>query len=359
MTTTTSGTAPRPTAKLTERVLRTPGERVSLRYNTRALIVCFAIALAALAVGVVSVSTGDFPIPIPEVLKTLVGQGDQSSGFIILTLRLPRVLTALLVGLALGASGAIFQSLTRNPLGSPDVVGFTTGAATGAVVALLVFQLTSGAVAGAAIAGGLLTALAVYLMAYRRGVQGYRLILVGIGVSAVLVSINSYLLTRAEVTDAQSAAVWLTGSLNGRGWEHVRPVALALLVLVPLTLALTRRMSMLEMGDDAAGALGVSTERSRLALVVAAVALCAVATASAGPIGFVALAAPQLAKRLTRRPGIGIVSSALMGAFVLALADFCAQRLFPATQLPVGVMTGAVGGLYLVWLLAREWRAGR
>jgi iron complex transport system permease protein len=161
------------------------------------------------------------------------------------------------------------------------------------------------------------------------------------------------------VHDAQSAAVWLTGSLNGRGWEHVQPVSIALLILVPAALFMGRVMSMLEMGDDAATALGVDAERSRLRLIVLAVAMTAVATASAGPVGFIALAAPQLARRLTRRPGVGLLSSLLMGAFLLALSDLAAQRLLAPTQLPVGVMTGAVGGCYLAWLLAREWRSGR
>lgn len=361
--TATTGTRQEPTAgpatqTVTDRVLRTPDGRVSLRFPVRVAAASTAIALVAFAVAVVGISTGEFPIPIPDVLRTLAGQGDDATNFVIGTLRLPRVLTGLLVGAALGAAGAVFQSLTRNPLGSPDIIGFTTGAATGAIVAILMLDLGALGVSSAAVTSGLATALAVYLLAYRNGVQGYRLVLVGIGVNAMLMSANSYLLTRSEVYDAQSAAVWITGSLNGRGWEHAVPVGLALAVLLPFAIGLSRRMRMLEMGDDSAAALGVPTERSRLALLVAAVGMAAVATAAAGPIAFVALAAPQLARRLTKQPGVGIVSSALMGALVLSAADLGAQRLFGETQLPVGVMTGAVGGGYLVWLLAREWRAG-
>ncbi|WP_020574999.1 FecCD family ABC transporter permease [Actinopolymorpha alba] len=337
-------------------VLRSRGGRLSFLVDMRALVVCVALAAAALAVGLVGIATGDFPVSVPDVFRTLVGEGTKATDFIVLTLRLPRVLTALLVGAALGVGGAVFQSLSRNPLGSPDIVGFTTGAASGAVVALLVFHAGALVVSGAAIGAGMLTALLVYVLAFRRGVQGYRLVLIGIGISAVLSSVNSYLITRADVTDAQGAAIWLIGSLNGRGWEHVRPVAAALILLLPVVFLLGPRLRLLEMGDDAAKALGVSAERSRLALVVAAVAVTAVATASAGPVGFVALAAPQLARRLTRQPGVGLVTSALMGAFLLVTSDLAAQRLFAPTQLPVGVMTGAVGGVYLAWLLAREWR---
>lgn len=341
------------------RVVRTPDDRISLRVTGRAVTASLVIAIAAGVVAVLGISTGDYPIPIPEVLRALVGQGDQATSFIIGTLRMPRVLTGLLVGAAFGASGAIFQSLTRNPLGSPDVIGFTSGAATGAIIGILMLELGPAGVSTAAVGTGFATALAVYVLAYRNGVQGYRLVLVGIGVSAILTSVNSYLLTRSNVYDAQSAAIWITGSLNGRGWEHVVPVGLALGIGLPFAVGLSRRMRMLEMGDDTAGGLGIPPERSRLALLVAAVALAAIATASAGPIAFVALAAPQVARRLTRQPGVGVLSSALMGALLLSAADLAAQRLFGDNQLPVGVLTGAVGGIYLAWLLAREWRAGR
>jgi iron complex transport system permease protein len=353
----TATTAQHADPRLPGVALRVAG--LSFRLRVRAVAVCLGLTLLALGGAAVTVTTGDYPIPLPEVVRALTGDGGEASTFIVVTLRLPRLLTALLVGAALGLGGAVFQSLTRNPLGSPDIVGFTTGAASGAVVALLVLHAGPAGVACAAVGGGLAAALLVYVLSWKRGVQGYRLVLVGIGVSALLTSVNSYLLTRADVVDAQNAAVWLTGSLNGRGWEHVRPVAAALALLVPVLLLLGRRLRMLEMGDDVAKALGVPVERSRLALIVLAVGVTAVAVASAGPVSFVALAAPQLARRLTGEPSVGLVSSALMGSCVLLFSDLAAQRLFAPTQLPVGVMTGAVGGVYLAWLLAREWRSGR
>ena len=324
---------------------------------TRTTGVGLALAAALLALLVLSVGTGEISIPPGEVVATLLGGGDRGTGFVIETLRLPRALTGALIGIALGASGAIFQSVTRNPLGSPDIVGFVQGASAAAVLEIIVFGGGAFAVAAGAVAGGVGTAVLVYALAARGGVQGYRLVLIGIGVSAMLIAVTDYLLTRSTLEQAQSAQIWLTGSLNGRGWEHVRPVAVALAVLLPATALLIRPLRMLELGDDSARALGVAVERSRLALVLVAVGLTAVATASAGPIVFVALAAPQIARRLTRASGPGVACAALMGGVLLLGADCASQRLFGDLQLPVGVMTGVCGGVYLTWLLTREWRA--
>jgi len=293
------------------------------------------------------------------VVQTLFGGGSGAQRFIIETLRLPRLLTGLEVGAALGVGGAIFQSISRNPLGSPDIIGFNTGAATGALIVILVLHGSMYEISAGALIGGIGTALVVYLMAMKRGVQGYRLILIGIGIAAMLASVNSYLITRADLADAQSAAVWLTGSLNGRGWEQVRPVTIALVVLLPLAIWLGRDLRMLELGDDTARGLGINAERVRLTAVVVGVGLAAVGTAAAGPIAFIALSAPQVARRLTNVAGPNIVASALTGALLLAASDLAAQRVFAPTQLPVGVATGALGGLYLAWLLSREWRKGR
>jgi iron complex transport system permease protein len=324
---------------------------------TRSVAVGGTLAAAVLALLVISVGTGEIAIPPGEVIATLLGGGDRATGFVIETLRLPRALCGLLVGLALGASGAIFQSITRNPLGSPDIIGFVQGASAGAVLEIVVLGGGTFAIAAGATVGGVGTAVVVYLLALRGGASGYRLILIGIGISAMLVAVTDYLLTRSTLEEAQAANVWLTGSLNGRGWEHVRPIAAVLVVLAPVVALLTRELRMLELGDDAARALGVGVERARLALVLVAVALTAVATASAGPVVFVALAAPQIARRLTRAGGPGVACAALMGAVLLLGADCAGQRIPGETQLPVGVLTGVLGGVYLSWLLVREWRA--
>ena len=340
-------------------VLRTPGDRVALRLHPRVLAVCAALALAAAGVGAVTMTTGDYPVPLLDVLKAIVGEGPPGTDFIVMTLRMPRLLTGILVGFALGVSGAVMQRLSGNPLGSPDVIGFTNGSAAGAVIVILLLDGDMYQVAAGAIVGGLGTLALVYGIAFRRTLSGMRLILIGIGLAAMFLAATNYLIARASLDDAIAAQVWLIGSLNGRRWDHVRPLALAMAVLLPLVLHYGRKLAMLEMGDDTARALGVPVGRTRGVLILAAVALSAVATAAAGPIAFVALAAPQVARRLTRSAGPGLMAAGLMGALLLTASDLATQRIFSNTQLPVGLTTSAVGGLYLAWLLTHEWRRPR
>ncbi|MFI6563084.1 FecCD family ABC transporter permease [Streptomyces sp. NPDC050534] len=340
------------------RVVRTPGG-LSVRLDVRAAVVVAALLLAALAASVLLIGTGDFPISAGDVLKTLAGNGNAGQEFIVGELRLPRVLVGLLVGASLGLGGALFQAVTRNPLGSPDVLGLGQGATAGALVMIVLFSGSAAQVTMGALAGGLATGLAIYLLAWKRGVHGYRLVLVGIGVSAIVTAVNGYLLTVSDIVDAQRAVVWMTGSLSGRDWDQVWPLLALCAVLVPLVLANARGLRLMEMGDDVSHALGVRVERVRALLMVAAVLLTATATAAAGPVSFVALTAPQLARRLTRSPGPNLLSSLCMGAALLVTADWASQRIFGADQLPVGVVTGVLGGVYLLWLLVAERKAGR
>ncbi|MFI6326787.1 FecCD family ABC transporter permease [Micromonospora chersina] len=337
--------------------LRLPGG-LSLRLRPRALVVGLAGTLLALALAVLAVGAGDYPIAPADVLRVLAGGGSPAERFIVTELRLPRLATALAVGAALGLAGAVFQSLTRNPLGSPDVIGVTSGAATGALV-VVVLGGGSAALAGAAAAGGLATGLLLYALAGRHGVGGHRLVLVGIGVTAILTGVNGWLLTRAPLMDAARAALWLTGSLDGRGWANALPVLGALAVLLPaVLLARAPALRLLEMGDDSAAGLGVPVRRVRVAALGAAVLLVSVAAAAAGPVSFLALTAPHLARRLTRAPGPNLLPSAVVGAALLLAADQVAQHAVAGRQLPVGVVTGVLGGGYLAWLLAGE-RGGR
>ncbi|MFC5672541.1 FecCD family ABC transporter permease [Streptomyces incanus] len=342
----------------TNRAVRTPGG-LSLRVDVRALVVGVLLLLVALTASVVLIGTGDFPIPAADVIRTLLGEGDPGQEFIVTELRLPRVLVGLLVGTSLGLSGALFQSISRNPLGSPDVLGLGQGATAGALVMIVLFSGTAGQVALGALAGGLVTGFAIYALAWKRGVHGYRLVLVGIGVSAIVTAVNGYLLTKSDIVDAARAIVWMTGSLDGRDWDQVWPLLALCAILVPLVLANSRGLRMMEMGDDVSYALGVRVERVRMLLMLSAVLLTASATAASGPVGFVALTAPQLARRLTRSPGPNLVASMCMGAALLVTADWISQRAFGAEQLPVGVVTGVLGGVYLLWLLVTERKAGR
>ncbi|GAB3918670.1 ABC transporter permease [Microlunatus endophyticus] len=341
-------------------MFRSRHDAISVRWQPRTLIVCGGIGVAVVIIAALSLTTGDYPVSLGGVINSLVGRGSGAESFIVITLRLPRLVAALLIGAALGMSGSVFQSLSRNPLGSPDIVGFTSGAASAAVLEILVFHGGQFAIAVAAIIGGLITAMLVYLLSLRRGrIAGYRLILVGIGIGAMLASVTSYLLTRASLYDALNAQVWLIGSLNAVGWNVVTPLAVTLIILTPITVYVGRALSWMELGDDAAKGLGVPVERTRLVLIITGTALAAAATAAAGPIGFVALASPQLCRRLIRTSGPLITPAAVMGAFLLSASDFGAQRVIPSTALPVGVMTGVIGGGYLCWLLAHELRAGR
>jgi iron complex transport system permease protein len=336
------------------------GETVSLRVRRRPVVVGFVLVAVTLALAVYAIGTGEFDIPPGTVVSALLGGADGGSQFIVRELRLPRVLCALFVGVALGVSGAIFQSLTRNPLGSPDIVGFPQGASVGALIVITVLAGSGFAVTVGAIVGGGATALAVYLLAFKRGgTSGYRLILIGIAISFLLISVIDFLLARARIEEAQEATRWLLGSLNGRNWEDAVPLGLSLLVFLPLAIPAGRMLRALELGDDAAYALGLRVERSRLALVGLAVGLVSVTTVAVGPVGFIALTAPQIARRITGTAGLPLVCSALIGAVLVLAADIAAQRLVPDRELPVGVMSGLFGGLYLAWLLTTEWRKGR
>lgn len=340
------------------RAVRTGGG-ISFRVDVRAFVVIVLLAAVAAGAGIVLIGSGDYAMTPGEVVSTLFGHGTFQQEFIVTDLRLPRVLVGLLVGAALGVGGAVFQTISRNPLGSPDVLGFGQGATVGALTVIILFQGGAAAVAGGAVVGGLLTGTAVYLLAWKRGVHGYRLVLVGIGAAAMLTAATQYLITKANLVDATRAVVWMTGSLDGRDWAQVWPLLVVCGLLIPLVLGHGRALRMMEMGDDAAYALGVRVERTRLVLMGCAVLLVAVATAAAGPIAFVSLSAPQLARRLTRSPGPNLAPAAFMGAALLLVADWIAMDAFGDRQLPVGVVTGVLGGCYLLWLLVSERRAGR
>jgi iron complex transport system permease protein len=330
--------------------------RLSFRLHRRAVVAGVAIALVGLVVGLVSLASGSYPLSLGEVVGALTGQEHGITATIVVEWRLPRVLLATLFGVALGLAGAVFQSLVRNPLGSPDIIGFDAGAYTGALVVLLV--LHGGGIYGTAagaLAGGLATAAAVYLLAYRRGVQGFRLIITGIGVTAMLGSLNTWLLLRSTTQDALSASYWGAGSLESAGYGQLGPAAIAFAVLFAAVAALSRGMHALELGDDAARQLGVRAERTRLLLVVVGVALSATVTSLAGPIAFVALSAPQIARRLTGSAGVTLAASGATGAALLLAADWIAQHALPV-GLPVGLVTVVLGGGYFVWLLIAEGR---
>lgn len=320
----------------------------------RGLLCGIVLALLGLVLGIWALGLGDYPLTPGETWRALTSdQGFATT--IVREWRAPRVLAALALGAALAVAGAVFQSLTRNPLGSPDIIGFSTGAYTGVLLATTVVSGAYASTATGALLGGLTTAAVVYLLAYRNGVQGFRLIVVGIAVTAMLHALNLYLLLRVQAEVAMAASIWDAGSLSLVGWSQLLPALVLLAVLTPVVALLVPGLRQLELGDDAAIAHGIRAERTRLALMAVAVALVSVATAAAGPIAFVALAAPQLAHRVIGGSGIPVLGSALVGGVLLLGADMIAAHLV-GHDVPVGVVTVVLGGTYLLGLLIAQAR---
>lgn len=327
-------------------------------FSPKDIIIAFILFLLMISLAFFALTTGKFPIEFSTLIDIVVGQSEGDiKEKIVIDIRLPRLLTAMGVGAALGISGAIFQSISRNVLGSPDVIGFTTGAATGALLQIIIFNGTVVDIAISTLIGGMATALIVYLLSLKNGVMsGYTMILIGIGIGAILHAFNGLLLVKGNIDNAIMANLWLAGSLNARTWQHVYPTFIGLLILVPLIIFYAKSLTLMEMGDDMAQQLGVHVGRVRWVMIFSAVLLASLATASAGPIAFVALAAPQLVIRLSHSGKLPIVGSALMGALLLLSADVLSQSLPINITMPVGLMTGVIGGLYLLWLLTRKQR---
>ncbi|MEV5827316.1 iron chelate uptake ABC transporter family permease subunit [Spirillospora sp. NPDC052242] len=321
------------------------------------VLVTLVLAAVTFLVFCLSISVGDFSIGVPRVIATIFGQGERVDRFVVMDLRLPRALAGLVVGIALGVSGAITQSVARNPLASPDILGITGGAG---VVAVFLVTVSGGAAAAvaaaglsaAALAGGLGTGLLVYFLAWRRGVDGFRLILIGISVSAVMQALTSWLLVTADIRDVARAQAWLVGSLDGRGWDEVRIALFCGVAILVVVVAAAFQFRPLHFGDDVAAGLGVRYARVRAAMLLCAVLLAGVAVSAAGPVPFVALVAPQVAMRLVRYPTPPLLVSGLVGALLLIGSDLVARTALPVS-LPVGVVTAAIGGPFLVYLLVR------
>ena len=351
---------------MTDLLSRTPG-RITFRLGVppvsgvlrpRLMWVSGVLAVATLLVFCLGMTIGDIPYSFMDVVRALLGTADPGTQLIVQELRLPRAVAGLLVGFAFGVSGALFQTMTLNPLASPDMIGITQGAGA-AVVAGIVLGWDGGLSTQAlGLIGALTAALLVYLLAWKRGTTGYRIVLVGIGIAWICTSATDYLMARGERFQAQAALGWLVGNLNGRGWDQVGPLAAAMAVLVPMALVLGRLMRTLQLGDDVARGLGTRVQPVRLAVLLAGVGLVAFGTAAAGPVAFVALAAPQIAQRLARTAWPPPVASGLTGALAVLVSDLIARKLISGTELPVGIVTGVLGAPVLLWLLVRANRVG-
>lgn len=341
-----------PAAERVRRII--VGRRSRHRRHAVATIVLGVLVVALFAVALMVGNTFYGPA---EVVRVLLGETVPGASFTIGDLRLPRAVLAVLTGIGFGMAGVSFQTLLRNPLASPDIIGISSGAGAAAVFGIIVLSLDGPVVSLFALGGAVVTALAIYALSIRGGFAGTRLILIGIGVAAMLQSVISYLLSRAANWDIQTAMQWLTGSLNNASWERVLPLAIAAAVIVPLLLANGRALGALQLGDDSAAGLGVRVNLTRLLFILGAVALLAFATAATGPIAFVAFMAGPIAARLTGPGANLLVPSALVGAVLVLGGDLIAQFLL-GTRYPVGVVTGVLGAPYLIYLLVRTNRSG-
>ncbi|WP_434969705.1 FecCD family ABC transporter permease [Microbacterium sp. bgisy207] len=315
------------------------------------------LALLVLTVIAVSTMVGHTFYSPQEVLRVILGDTVPGASFTVGELRLPRAMLALFAGFAFGMAGVTFQTMLRNPLASPDVIGISAGASFAAVTGIIVFSLSDLAVSVVALVGALVTATAIYLLADRRGFAGARLILIGIGIAAMIDSLIAYQLSGAAEWDLQAAMQWLAGSLNNASWERLVPLAIVMLLVVPVMLARSADLDVLRLGDDSAAALGVRVAPTRMLLIIGAVILLAFATAATGPIAFVAFMAGPIAARLLGPGSSLLLPAGLVGALLVLVADLVGQFAF-ASRYPVGVITGILGAPYLVYLLVRTHRSG-
>lgn len=329
-----------------------PARRLASAVRRRRVLTALVGVLAALFW--IRVLLGDYTITVPDFFRIVAGEQIPGASYILMESKLPRAVLAIMVGVAFGVGGAVFQGVLRNPLASPDVIGISTGASAGAVIALSVLGWQGGAVSVAAVVGALSCAVLVRTVA--GGSAGHRLVLGGIGVSAGLLSVIHYVFIRADDWDVQALLRWLTGSLSQATWSTITVFALALLVLLPAVGMASRSLAALELGDDMAAALGVGLAR-RDGLLALATVLVACGVASSGPIAFVAFLSGPIARMLLRGRA-SLLAAGLVGACVVLGGDYIGAYLIGNVNLPVGVITGALGAPFLLWLLATG-RTGR
>lgn len=324
------------------------------RRRARSALVCAGVAAAALALITLGLATGAYPIAPGDLVGLLTGHADGGASFVFWRLRAPTVALGALAGAAFALSGALFQTLVRNPLASPDILGISGGASVAAVFGMLVLGISGIGLSLLALAGGFAVALAIYALAWRGGVGAYRFVLIGVGFAFGAQALLGYLISRGDTREVPQALAWTVGGIGGAQWPQIAVLAVVLAVLCPL-LALARpALVTLQLGDEQAGGLGLAVEPARLGLLALAVALAALTTAVTGPIAFVAFIAPPIARRLVRDGGPALVASALMGVCIVLGADAALSAFLPHAPVPVGIVTGAIGAPYLLWLLATD-----
>ncbi|MDR2616003.1 MAG: iron ABC transporter permease [Oscillospiraceae bacterium] len=325
--------------------------------RTRRAVVTAALGALVLALGVTSLILGKTVYPLGVVIRVIRGETIQGATFAVGALRIPRMLTGVCAGFAFGVAGSTFQTMLRNPLASPDVIGVSSGASVAAVFCILVLRLSGAAVSASAVIAGVAVAALIYVLSRGGSFGGGRLILIGIGVGAMLNAVLSYLLLRAPQSDVPAAFRWLSGSLNGAAMDDLPPLLAALVVFCPVIFICGRTLKIMELGDDTATAAGARVNLTRLLLTLSAVALTAFATATTGPIAFVAFLSGPVASGMTGGGRASALPSGLMGSALVLAADMIGQFAFD-TRFPVGVVTGIIGAPYLMLLLVRINKSG-
>jgi iron complex transport system permease protein len=335
-----------------------PFDRFSFRLDPRVPLILVVLALLTIAGIVLSTAQGEYPIPILEVAKTILGfnRDNFDYQFVIYTLRLPRSLIAALIGMAMAIAGTITQGITRNPLAAPGIIGVNSGAALAAVTLLILFPSVSiSLLPAAAFGGGILAALLIYLLSWKGGSSPLRLILIGVGVNLIAGSFTEVLTTFGDINVVSQALVWLAGSVYGRSWEQIGAFLPWLLGFGTLSLLLSRELNTLSLGDEVARSLGSRVEWQRGLLLMVSVALAGSSVATAGSIGFVDLMAPHLARQLVGSSHEGLLpTAALVGAVIVVFADLLGRLLFAPIEIPCGLVTSAIGAPYFIYLLIRS-----
>ncbi|MEE1799605.1 FecCD family ABC transporter permease [Streptomyces sp. NPDC101062] len=335
----------------------TLGRTVAVPVRRRSVVVALVTVVLTVAAAIATLSLGRLGIALADLPAAVTGGARGTDVFVLERLRGPRLTVAVGTGAALGLSGALFQSVTRNPLGSPDVIGLGAGAGAGAAIVALLLPGTVPVPLGALL-GAVLAMALVYVSTGSGFRNPGRLVVAGIGVAAIATAVTQYVVYAVERDKAAVLTAYINGSLAARAWDHAATIWLVLLLVAPCTALIARRLDIAEMGDEIAGGLGSEPRTTKTLAVVLSIVLSAGAVSVSGPIAFIALTAPQIAKRLTRGSGPHLMLSTLVGALLLVLADLCAQQLPLFEDLPVGIYTLAIGGAYLGYLLIREWRKG-
>ncbi|GEE02908.1 iron-enterobactin transporter permease [Gordonia spumicola] len=337
-----------------DRVLRSRTGRLSVRFSKRAALTAVALTVLVIALLVASLLMGEYRVSPGALVHTLLGDPpNRLTDFFVMTRRLPRALVAVSVGAALAVAGGVFQSSTRNPLASPDMLGISHGASVGAVVVILLLDGSLGQAAIGAVVGSIVAAAVILLISARSGLQGVQLVLSGVALAAIASAIVDYLLTQVFVASATTAQTWLIGSLQGRSWEHLWPMLIALVAAGAVLTATAPAARLSALGDSLPVTLGVRAVRLRWIQITVATLLVAIAVATAGPIAFIALVAPHIAFSLAGSRSL--IVTALTGAFLLGASDLIAQYALSG-PIPVGAVTVVLGGVFFLWLVFRQGR---